>query len=200
VALDGRPVLIDVGVGRYTRQTFGPGRYEIWTMQSSWHNTPEVDGVAQAPGREHAARRVQGLLAAGSAELSMELAGAYPADAGIRSWRRTVRLSRDGTGDGKIGIDDAWDLDHSAERTVLHLIAACEPRLVAPGRLVLDGAGQGRALAVGYPHADFDASIEERRLDDPRLTAAWGPVIYRIALAACRPAAQGAAHLEIGPA
>jgi len=122
VALDGRPLLIDVGVGVYTRQTFGPDRYEIWTMQSSWHNVPEVDGVAQAPGRGYAARRVQGLLAGDSAELSMDLARAYPADAGIRSWRRTLRLSRDGTGDGKILIADAWDLDHCPERTVLHLV------------------------------------------------------------------------------
>jgi hypothetical protein len=48
--LDGRPLIIDVGVGVYTRQTFGPERYEIWTMQSSWHNVPEVDGFGQAPG------------------------------------------------------------------------------------------------------------------------------------------------------
>jgi hypothetical protein len=63
VALDRRPLLIDVGVGVYTRQTFGPQRYEIWTMQSSWHNVPEVDSIQQAAGRDHAARRVQGLLA-----------------------------------------------------------------------------------------------------------------------------------------
>ena len=48
VVLDGRPLIIDVGVGVYTRQTFGPGHYEIWTMQSSWHNVPEVDAVPQA--------------------------------------------------------------------------------------------------------------------------------------------------------
>jgi hypothetical protein len=50
VALDGRPLIIDVGVGVYTRQTFGPGRYEIWTMRSSWHNVSEVDQVLQAAG------------------------------------------------------------------------------------------------------------------------------------------------------
>jgi hypothetical protein len=197
VALDGRPLLIDAGVGVYTRQTFGPERYDIWTMQSSWHNVPEVDGLAQAPGRQHAARRVQGLLAADSAELSMDLAQAYPADAGIRSWRRTLRLSRDAAGDGKISIEDAWDLDHSPERTVVHLIAAREPRPVAAGRLVISAPGQGRDLAIDYPHADFDTRIEERRIDDPRLTATWGRCIYRIALAARRPAAQGAVQLEI---
>jgi hypothetical protein len=199
-AVDGRPLLIDVGAGVYTRQTFGPDRYEIWTMQSSWHNVPEVDGVAQAPGREYAARQVQGLLAADSAELSMDLAAAYPRAAGIRSWHRTIRLSRDGTGDGKIVIDDAWDLDHRAERIVVHLMAAGEPHPVAPGRLVIAAADQDRGLAVSYPHADFDAVIEERPVDDPVLAATWGRCLYRIMLAARHPVARGAAHVEISVA
>jgi hypothetical protein len=38
--MDGQPMLIDVGVGVYRRQTFGMERFEIWTMQSSWHNAP----------------------------------------------------------------------------------------------------------------------------------------------------------------
>ncbi|HTX26243.1 MAG TPA: heparinase II/III family protein [Streptosporangiaceae bacterium] len=84
VALDGRPVLIDVGVGLYTRQTFGPDRYEIWTMQSSWHDVPEVDGAAQESGREHAARRVQGLLAAvwGTCVFRIALGASRPAAQG----------------------------------------------------------------------------------------------------------------------
>jgi hypothetical protein len=195
VALDGRPLLIDVGVGVYTRQTFGPQRYEIWTMQSSWHNVPEVDGVPQAPGREHAARRVQGLLSPAAAELSMDLAGAYPTEAGIRSWRRRIRLDRDGTGGGKIVIDDAWDIDHHPERTVVHLIAAREPRLVAAGRVLIP-ADDGD-LAIDYPPADFDALIEEHPADDPRLAAIWGPSVYRITLTASSPAGAGTLHLQI---
>jgi hypothetical protein len=195
VALDGLPLLIDVGVGVYTRQTFGPTRYEIWTMQSSWHNVPEVDAVQQAPGPEHAARRVQGLLSPGAAELSMDLAGAYPPEAGIRSWRRTIRLDRGGTGGGKILIEDAWRTNHSPERIVVHLIAAREPRPVAPGRLEI--VVDENSLVIDYPQADFDADIEERLIEDSRLAATWSPRIFRIVLAARHPARQGTAHLEI---
>jgi hypothetical protein len=203
VARDGRPLLIDVGVGVYTRQTFGPERYQIWTMQSSWHNVPEVDGVPQAPGRGYAARRVQGLLSPDAAELSLDLAGAYPPEAGIRSWRRTIRLDRASAGDdraggGKILLDDTWDLDHSPERTVVYLIAAREPLLVAPGRLVI--LADDDDLAIDYPQADFDAGLEERPVDDPRLAATWGPRVYRITLAARRPGRRGTLHLEIAAA
>ena len=196
VALDGRPPLIDVGVGVYTRQTFGPERYQIWTMQSSWHNVPEVDGVPQAPGHQYAARRVQGLLSADAAELSLDLAGAYPPEAGIRSWRRRIRLDRTGAGGGRILIEDGWDIDHYPERTVVYLIAAGEPRPVAEGRLII--AADDDHLAIDYPQADFDAGIEKRPVDDPRLAATWGPSVYRITLAARHPGRQGTLHLEIG--
>ena len=55
---DGRPFLIDIGVESYTKKTFSPQRYEIWTMQSAWHNLPTFDGVQQLPGAEYAAREV----------------------------------------------------------------------------------------------------------------------------------------------
>jgi hypothetical protein len=104
------------------------------------------------------------------------------------------------TGDGKIIIDDASDLDHSPERIMVYLVAAGEPRAVAPGRLVIAAAGAGRGLAVDYPRPDFDARIEERRIEDGQLVAIWGGSIYRITLAARRPTARGAAHLEVSAA
>ena len=42
VAAGGVPVLIDPGRPTYTAQTFGPRRYEIWTMRGDWHNVPLV--------------------------------------------------------------------------------------------------------------------------------------------------------------
>ncbi|MBQ7616144.1 MAG: heparinase II/III family protein [Butyrivibrio sp.] len=42
---DGKPLIIDLGVGTYTRKTFSDERYEIWTMQSQFHNVPTfIDG------------------------------------------------------------------------------------------------------------------------------------------------------------
>ncbi len=37
---DGEPFIIDLGVGTYTRETFSDKRYELWTMQSQFHNLP----------------------------------------------------------------------------------------------------------------------------------------------------------------
>ncbi|MFE5258622.1 heparinase II/III domain-containing protein [Streptomyces coelicoflavus] len=48
-ALDGRPILVDVGVETYSRATFGPERYSIWTMRSSWHNAPRSTATNSNP-------------------------------------------------------------------------------------------------------------------------------------------------------
>ncbi len=56
VYLNGNPVLIDVGVENYTAKTFSSQRYEIWTMQSAFHNLPTINGVMQAAGRQYEAR------------------------------------------------------------------------------------------------------------------------------------------------
>src|SRR4029450_4606642 len=47
VAIDGEPVVIDAGIGTYTAKTFGPERFDIWTMRSGYHNVPLVAGVEQ---------------------------------------------------------------------------------------------------------------------------------------------------------
>jgi len=178
IAYDGRPLLIDPGAGVYTRQTFGPDRYQIWTMQSSWHNTPAPAGHPQSAGRAHRAADVRASLSAPAAELALDLAAAYPAAAGIRSWRRTLRLDRTAP---LIAIHDSWELSESSERTACYLITPVEPR-VADGRILLpfglvidveatlDGV---RAGGIG---------VERRDLDDPQLRAVWGDHLYRITL------------------
>jgi hypothetical protein len=40
-----------------------------------------------------------------------------------------------GTGGGKTLIEDTWEITHSPERVVVHLIAAREARPVGPGLL-----------------------------------------------------------------
>jgi len=176
IAHDGRPLLIDPGAGIYTRQTFGQDRYQIWTMQSSWHNTPAPAGHPQAAGRAHRATDVSATASAAAAELAMELAAAYPAAAGVRSWRRTLRLDRTAP---LIAVHDSWELSQSSQRTACYLITPVEPR-VADGRILLpfglvididatvDGASAG------------GISVERRDLDDPQLRASWGGHLYRI--------------------
>jgi hypothetical protein len=179
VAYNGRPLLIDPGAGTYTRQTFGPDRYQIWTMQSSWHNTPAPAGHPQAAGRAHRATEVSASLSAAAAELALDLGAAYPAAAGVRSWHRTLRLDRSGP---LIVIHDSWELNQYSERSVCYLISAEEPvvagaTITLPSGLVIETDATVDGVSAG------GISVERRDLDDPQLRAVWGGHLYRITVA-----------------
>ncbi len=101
---EGKPVIIDSGCGTYTRDTFGPNRYTIWTMQSNYHNVAMFDGKGQMQGQTYASSDEVYDEAAKS--ISMEIGGAYPASYGIRSYRRTALLDS-----GVVTITDKLELN-----------------------------------------------------------------------------------------
>lgn len=179
VALDGRPLLIDPGAGTYSRQTFGPDRYKIWTMQSSWHNTPAPAGRPQAAGRAHRATDVSAAMTVAAAELALELGATYPAAAGVRSWRRTLGLDRTAS---LISIHDTWELSQGSERTVCYLITPEEPQVAGAAIMLPSGLVIDIDATVDGTSAER-ISVERRDLDDPQLQAIWGGHLYRITLA-----------------
>ncbi|HWU64046.1 MAG TPA: heparinase II/III family protein [Ensifer sp.] len=163
---DGRPFLIDVGVGTYTAKTFSPRRYEIWTMQSAFHNLPTFEGVMQEDGDAFGARDVTVELEGDRAGISMDIAGAYPAEAGIRSYRRTVRLIKG----SHVEICDIYE---GVRQPELSLMFAVEPQIAGAiihlgelGALSIEGGGTPR--------------VEVIAIDDARLRLSWPQTIYRV--------------------
>jgi hypothetical protein len=163
---DGRPVLIDVGIETYTKKTFSAQRYDIWTVQSAFHNLPTFGGVMQSYGEEFAARDVSTDLTEARASIEMELAGAYPAVAGVLSYRRRVTLDK-GRG---ITIADRYEGERPA---TLSLMLAEAPaiegsRIVLPGlaTMTVDGAGE--------------MTVETIEIADARLRKAWPERLYRV--------------------
>ena len=178
VALDGAPVLVDAGRPTYTAKTFGPDRYQIWTMQSSWHNVPEIRGTAQADGRKFTARDVSSTVD-GDSVLSSDIASAYPRD-DIRCWRREARLHRD---TGRISVTDRWELDpmDTGEPTRLHWLV-CGTVELAQGRAVIHpgNLASGRSVTLMWEPADAPAATSVRELNDPMLTDVWGERLTRV--------------------
>ena len=182
-------MLIDVGVETYSRKTFGPRRYEIWTMQSGYHNLPVIDGHQQQPGPDYRARDVACELTDDRAQLTLDLAAAYPTEAGVRRWRRTLRLERGP--EARVVLEDAYDLVAAPRGLALHLMAAGAVDASQPGLLLCASPEGGRPLAVRYDPQIFAATVEEITIEDARLRPVWGERIYRVILTALSPQAQG---------
>jgi hypothetical protein len=177
---DGVPMIIDVGVETYTKKTFSPQRYEIWTMQSAYHNLPAIDGVMQRDGRDHAARDVSYSANEDFAEMKLDIAAAYPAEAGIDRWLRTVRLNR-----GKdIQVIDDFDLKKKAQKIQMTLMTSCGVKLSTPGRISLkNGSGlQTTQMQISFDSAKLKADVEKIEITDANLKSVWGEHINRITL------------------
>lgn len=163
----GRPMFIDVGVETYSKKTFSPERYEIWTMQSRYHNLPAFDEIIQMNGAEFKATDVAYELADSHGEITMDIARAYPDDR-IRSYRRKARLDK-GSGLG-ITITDIYDGD--IRPVVLSLMSYDKP--VVNGSTITVGD-------LGTCQIEGAAQIETELvpITDNRLKQAWHHDIYR---------------------
>jgi len=186
VAVDGRPVIIDVGQPTYTAQTFGPDRYRIWVTQSGWHNLPVVRGHEQAPGDRFAAHDVRRTETACLAGLELELAKAYPASAGLESFRRTAALDRRDADHPRVTISDRWwftgpeqaDEHHDVE---FHLIVGgCVTQVTNGVRIA--PPDDARPVVVSWGEVPMDVRIEQQVVQDPRLSSIWGGSISRVVL------------------
>ena len=169
---DGKPLFIDPGVGEYTSKTFSGQRYDIWTMQSDYHNLPRINGYSQRDGKQYKARVVNhktGLL-------TLDISGAYPDEAQIRHWYRTVKILK-----GKqVEIIEDYALKNYLAHTQLMLITPIEPQLTKAGVITLG------SHTLSYSEKQLTPQVEDLtpRLD-PVLQQMWGKHLYRIKMTLC---------------
>lgn len=177
---DNYPIIIDAGVGTYTRQTFSKERYSIWTMQSEWHNLPVINGFGQSDGKEFRASDVK----ATKNGFSLNLAQSYPAEAAVRRWDRAYAL------DGRVlKITDSFELDESKAPAVINFLSWGDIDTSRPGEVAINARGHKALLT--YNPAQFDVTLLDKPLDDPRLSNVWGKKITRISLTEKKSTAKG---------
>jgi len=177
VYLDGRSMIIDVGVETYTKKTFSSRRYEIWTMQSVYHNLPTIDGVMQSPGAEFKAKNVKYKSTNKYAEFQLDISDSYPPEANLDYWYRKIRLNR-----GKnIFVQDEFQLTKSASEIMLSLMTPCLVSL-DKNKIKLSDVKTSVNLELEYNSKKLTPEIEEIPIEDSRLRSVWGDKIYRILL------------------
>lgn len=175
VAVDGVPVVVDPGRPTYTAQTFGPDRYAIWTMQSSWHSVPEVRGTPQHDGRQFRATQPSH----DGERLRLDLAAAYPTE-DLTRWTRTVTLDRAAS---RVLVADDWDVAPGPGGSVVHWMLAGTVEVTAPGHVTIHPPDDARPTRLTWDPATVTSSLTVRPLDDPMLSDVWGDHLMRLELA-----------------
>ena len=167
---NGKPILIDPGVGEYTSKTFSKERYTIWTMQSAYHNLPQVSGFDQHEGRKYAAHDVK----YSKGMLSLDLRDCYPSDAGIKKWNRTVAINKKGV----VTITDDYLLEKVVSPVREMFVSAVCPVLDEQKGVISLGS-----CSLSYPKSKCDVDIQplSDRLD-PMLRSMWSDGLWRIVI------------------
>ena len=190
--LDGRPVLIDVGMKQYGKETFTDRRYEIWAMRSDYHNVPLINGCLQMHGVESEGRDATFIETDDAVVFGVDIAAAYPAAARLVRWRRTSVLSRDAA---TIHVRDEFGFDRGDNRYEQRFMTACPPRMVE-GDVVLDVAPDRSVVLQAAPRPDR-ITLHAFALGDRHLQGAWGDTLYQIRLHFERVEAQGRCDIRL---
>jgi len=193
VFYDGNPVLIDVGRGTYTRKVFSSERYDIWFHRSDHHNTPSINGIQQPPGKEFKASDASYKLRNSYVSLTENIGTAYPEEAGVNSYLRTIRLNR-----GKnVTVKDSYDLK-KGEQITRHLMTAFPVEQLNPGTLVINANGQ--IMQITYPAVNTKVEVEKVPLvtmEDQGVLQKWGDNIYRINITSTSPGVKGTFEMTV---
>lgn len=183
---DNHPIIIDAGVGTYTRQTFSNERYNIWTMQSGWHNLPVINGYEQPHGKNFKATDTK----ATKNSFSVNLKNAYPEEAGINSWIRSYNVKgRDVT------VTDKYDLKELKQPNVVNFLTWGEVEVNKPGIVSIDANGHKAQLK--YDATQFEVMLEDQPLPDKRLSNVWGPKVTRVSFKDKNPKTKGTYNFTV---
>ncbi|NCB24601.1 MAG: hypothetical protein EOM62_03865, partial [Bacteroidia bacterium] len=190
--INGKPCLIDLGRETYTAKTFSSERYQIWTMQSQFHNLPKINGYDQLAGRNYKATNGQFSADKKQVKFSTNIAAAYPKEAGINKWVRSYQLDR-----GKrFVIKDQYVFNQMPENpTTLNFVAYCKVTESKPGTLILQGEDYN--LELTYNSKTTKPTIESIEVTDTGLKRYWPNGVTRIVFNLKNPGLKGENQITI---
>jgi len=154
----------------------------------------------QSPGIEFAARDARWEGDEDTVQFTLDIAGAYPPEAGLESWVRSVVLRRG----QEVEISDAYELNKPARELTLSVLTPCEVSTDVPGVISLTAAslpgGRVSGLAtLRYDPEIFEVVSERVPIADQRLGGVWGTHLVRLLFTQRDPPREGMWTVTLRP-
>lgn len=175
---NGTKFIVDSGNMTYSRITFSPERYTLWTTRSGYHNLPIIDGMEQKAGREYSAKNTKFESDGKKLLFSLDIKDAYPNREKIGKWERTLCYDK-AAQEISVTEDFAFADKYGYE---LCFLTPQKTTLQADG--ILFEAENGETLKMLADMTKFEFEKEEIKVEDALLLKNWGSVLYRIRLKA----------------
>ena len=167
------PIFIDIGPETYTKKTFSTKRYEIWTIQSCYHNLPTIDGLDQMAGSTFKASDVKvDIDNPKFKHISMNILGAYPINSSL-TYTRSAAIDMM---NNSVILSDTCSIAPSDLKNgiILNFITYHKPQIDESLHTITIGSAN-----VTYEGAS-SAVIEVLPITDERLKKAWDHDLYRL--------------------
>jgi hypothetical protein len=126
--------------------------------------------------------------------MTMNLATAYPAEAGIAHWMRTISLDRKA---GRILLHEDFQLQKKAP-VALSFLTPRTPAQGEKGCVVLSAADKSvRDVTLKYDASLVTPSFEKIEVKDQGMRLTWGGDLYRVLLTSTEPIDGGKWSIEM---
>lgn len=157
VQVNGEAVIADPGTGRYTRDYFGPHRYDHPATSSVGHSVPVPNGQLQQAGREYAAILLEHRAEDDLDLLALQLKGAYLPEADLASLKRTIALHRNSPR-GLVTVEDEAEFTAKPGRLESVLVTF---GTIETGEKAVILRGERGALRVTFDSQAVTPRVEE---------------------------------------
>ncbi len=183
IHVGGESLLADLGAGLYTRQYFGPTRYEHIHNSSEGHSVPLIDGRPQQAGAQFRAEVLRCEPGERGVVFELDLTRAYDVPA-LRRFTRAFEWSFDGAGEARLELADAFDFERAPGALDEVFISLHRPEL---GEGEATWRGRRGSVTLHFDREAFDAALEQIDSQDHHNNPI---VVQRLRLRARRPAAE----------
>ena len=149
----GEPVIVDAGTEKYSKINFSVNRYKLWYTRGSGHNAPVFGETEQLTSTDYTAT----LKVAGQNKMVCDLAKAYPASAGVKSFIRTLDFAPE-----KVVVEDKFELA-SPQEVQIKLLSLAKPEVVSAKQLKIGSVKlqlEGIEFAATSTHPEMNGSWE----------------------------------------
>lgn len=178
----GDTLLADLGAGLYTRQYFGPQRYEHIHNSSEGHSVPIIDGQAQQPGEQYHARVLHYAADDHGTTFELDLTHAYAIEQLERYTRRFVWSFDESQQQATLTIHDQFDFGR-APGALEEIFISLHPPELATGHVVWNGTGG--SVTLTFDQEQFESRLESIASQDHQAN----PItVQRVRLQARHPA------------
>jgi hypothetical protein len=127
-------------------------------------------------GREYEATQVTYKANDAKVCYSLELAKAYPKEAQVKSWKRSLDFVRR----KGLTVNECYELNSYVAPSSVQLMTTAMVNLRSPGKveLILDGC----TYLLSFPASECDLVIDPIKVTDPVLIHNWGKQMNRLIL------------------